>query len=195
MMETRINQRPDTSVNREFSTLITKEQLFLIAKYAAKSKIDAMHEDLNDSLHKYNITTPFRIAHFLAQVIHESGSFRYMQEIASGEAYEGRKDLGNTEPGDGKKFKGRGLIQLTGRANYKEYGEDIGQDLTANPEKVAEFPLAIDVAGWYWSTRGLNQYADQDDVRAVTRRINGGYNGLDDRIKYLEIAKKVLGVE
>lgn len=138
------------------------------------------------------INTPLRQAHFLAQLGHESGSFKYTEEIASGSAYEGRKDLGNTEKGDGERFKGRGLIQLTGRTNYQNFGDAIGQDLTAdnNWTKVATDPmLAVEAATWFWDTNGLNDLADQDNVEKVTKRINGGYNGLDDRKAYLKRAK------
>ena len=99
--------------------------------------------------------------------------------MASGKAYEGRGDLGNTEPGDGVRFKGRGLIQLTGRANYTSYGQAIGQDLIhgVNMNKVADDPkMAVDVACWFWSSRHLNSHADQDDLNKITRRINGGTN-------------------
>ena len=134
------------------------------------------------------INTPLRRAHFLAQIGHESGALRYSEELASGVSYEGRSDLGNTENGDGRRFKGRGLIQLTGRANYLDYGESIGIDLTVDENwlRVARDPaLAVDVACWFWAKRRLNQFADEDDVVAVTRRINGGINGLADRRDYL----------
>jgi putative chitinase len=136
----------------------------------------------------YEINTRLRQAHFLAQVGHESGALRYTEELASGDAYEGRVDLGNTQPGDGPKFKGRGLIQLTGRTNYEKYGQAKGQNFTDgdNPKLLATDPLlAVDVAGWFWKIHGLNELADQDDVRAVTHRINGGENGLPDRQDYL----------
>tara|TARA_R110002073_G_scaffold323254_1_gene500529 strand:+ start:125 stop:451 length:327 start_codon:yes stop_codon:yes gene_type:complete len=100
--------------------------------------------------------------------------------------------LGNIKVGDGMRFKGRGLIQLTGRANYTEYGRDISQDLISdeNYKRVAEdLDLAVDVSCWFWKKRKLNFYADQDNMRAVTKRINGGYNGLNDRKKYLCRAK------
>ena len=134
------------------------------------------------------IDTPLRQAHFLAQVGHESGELRYTEEIASGDAYEGRVDLGNTQPGDGRKFKGRGLIQLTGRANYTAYGDAIGVNLVDgdNPRRLATDPdLAVDIACWFWQTHGLNALADQDDVLTITRRINGGLNGLPDRERQL----------
>jgi len=141
------------------------------------------------------IDSKLRQAHFIAQLAHESGGFVFAEEIASGAAYEGRADLGNTRPGDGRRFKGRGLIQLTGRANYTEYGKAIGRDLTAEPELVATDPaLAVDAACWFWETRRINPLADADDVRAVTRRINGGLNGLADREAYLRRAKFFLGL-
>ena len=141
------------------------------------------------------INTPLRQAHFLAQIGHESGALRYNEELASGAAYEDRSDLGNTEGGDGRRFKGRGLIQLTGRANYHDYGKSIGIDLTAEDNwlKIARDPeLAVDVACWFWETRKLNQLADKDDVVAVTRCINGGTNGLADRKGYLARARYFL---
>ncbi len=141
------------------------------------------------------IDTPLRIAHFLAQVGHESGGFIYNEELASGAAYNGRADLGNTEPGDGPRFKGRGLIQLTGRANYTAYGKSIGRDLLANPTVVATDPfLAVDAACWFWQTHNINVPADRDDVEAVTRKVNGGTNGLADREAYLARAKFFLGL-
>ncbi len=144
-----------------------------------------------------SITTPLRQAHFLAQVGHESGELRYDEEIASGQAYEGRTDLGNTQPGDGPRFKGRGLIQLTGRANYTTYGQAVSKDLTTNDQwkLVADDPnLAVDVACWFWETRRLNTFADQDDVTTITKRINGGLNGIDDRKRLLTRAKFFLGL-
>lgn len=125
--------------------------------------------------------SPLRLAHFLAQLIHESGSFRYMEEIASGQAYEGRRDLGNTQPGDGRLFKGRGPIQITGRANYRRYGARIGVDIERHPEIAALPSIGLHLALEYWKVNGLNTLADSDNVLGITRLINGGTNGLDDR--------------
>ncbi|MCE4555399.1 glycoside hydrolase family 19 protein [Roseateles cellulosilyticus] len=144
-----------------------------------------------------HIDTPLRQAHFLAQIGHESGEFRFRAEIANGEAYQGRADLGNLQPGDGRKFKGRGLIQLTGRANYAEYGRAIGQEaeLLDSPERVAtDAALCADVAGWYWAKNNLNALADADDLTTLTRRINGGLNGYDDRRRLLLRAKALLAI-
>jgi putative chitinase len=192
--------------------LITKEQLKAILSSAKDENIDKYLAPLNKALAHYAINTPLRIAHFIAQVAQESGSFKYNEEIwpnpalnAQGVAtngsswqlrYEGRAELGNTHPGDGYRFRGRGLIQLTGRANYAKYGESLGTDLTSgtNPDRVAQPDLAVDAAGWYWGTRNLNAYADKDDVLSITKRINGGTLGLDSRKAFLAKAKQVLGI-
>lgn len=130
-----------------------------------------------------------RLAHFLAQLCHESGSFRYMEEIASGRAYEGRKDLGNIQPGDGPRYKGRGPIQITGRANYRRYGRRIGIDIERHPEIAALPSIGLHLSLEYWKVNGLNTLADADDVKAITRLINGGYNGLADRQAHLAKVK------
>jgi Chitinase class I len=108
--------------------------------------------------------------------------------------YEGRLDLGNTQPGYGPHYHGRGPIQLTGRANYRAAGRDLGLPLEQNPEKAADPDVAFRIAGWYWTTRNLNRFADEGDagLREVTRLINGGYNGLDDRERRYFNCKRVL---
>lgn len=143
----------------------------------------------NVHLETYSIKTQLRFCHFLAQLAHESGNFRYMEEIASGAAYEGRKDLGNVEKGDGIRFKGRGPIQLTGRINYRKYGQELGIDFENNPEIVALPSIGFLVACKYWNDNNLNTFADYDDVITITRRINGGTNGLEDRKKKLSLIK------
>jgi putative chitinase len=147
---------------------------------------------LQRTLASYGITTRLRIAHFLAQTCHESAGFSTTVEFASGEAYEGRKDLGNTHPGDGPRYKGRGLIQLTGRANYREYGKALGIDLEGHPERAAEPVLSLRIACEYWKRRGINGPCDRDDIREVTRRINGGFNGLEARRALTARAKAAL---
>lgn len=173
----------------------TKEKLQIVLPEALPSRIDLYFEPLKTGMTKYGITTPLQMAHFIAQVGHESGSLLYNEEIASGAAYEGRKDLGNTKAGDGRRFKGRGLIQLTGRANYTAYSKYTGIDYVADPERVGSDPLvSVDVACWFWVDRKLPPLAEADDVKAVTRRINGGFNGLDDRIGKLRRAKALMGL-
>jgi predicted chitinase len=131
---------------------------------------------------KAGYTEPTERAMFLAQMAHESGNFRYDEEIHDGSNYEGRSDLGNTQPGDGKRYKGRGYIQLTGRANYTHYGSKLGVDLAGKPELAKRPDIAADVAVAYWNERVDRAAAVKGDVRTVTRNINGGYNGLQDRI-------------
>jgi putative chitinase len=174
---------------------LTVEKLRIIMTTASASRVAEFFQPIVDVLNRYKINTPLRIAHFLAQIAHESGCLVYTEEFASGAAYEGRKDLGNTKPGDGKLFKGRGLIQLTGRANYRQYGLACHRDFegTDAPGQVGTDPdLSVDVAGWFWSSRNLNDQADADNVKEVTRLINGGANGLADRMAYLERAKWLL---
>lgn len=128
---------------------------------------------------------PLRLAHFLGQTGHESGGFIYMAEIwgptAAQRGYEGRADLGNTQPGDGSLMRGRGPIQITGRANYRKFGRLIGIDIERHPELAAIPSIGLRLALEYWKDRGLNALADQDDGDAITRKINGGTNGLADR--------------
>jgi putative chitinase len=156
--------------------------------------IDAVGPVLEATLTEYAMNADIRAAHFLAQTCHESAGFRTTEEFASGSAYEGRKDLGNTQPGDGPRYKGRGLIQLTGRANYVEYGEALGLGLVDHPETAADPVISLRIACEFWKRRGLNQVADRNDIETITRRINGGLNGLDDRKAYLAKAKAALGV-
>ncbi len=133
---------------------------------------------------KYQINTPLRLAHWLAQLLFESGSLKYTEELASGSAYENRRSLGNTQRGDGRRYKGRGLFQITGKFNYNRYGKFAGFDAVAHPERLATLPYAADSAGWFWAhgaAVNLNKPADKDDVRTVTRLINGGQNGLRGR--------------
>jgi putative chitinase len=148
----------------------------------------------NAVLDQYNINTQGRVLAFLSQVGLESGSLRYTEELASGSAYEGRADLGNTQPGDGVRFKGRSLIQITGRANYQNISDALGVDFVSNPELLATPQYATAAAAWWWNNAGLNELADQMDptlpltdptndaiYKQITKKINGGYNGLAQR--------------
>jgi predicted chitinase len=139
---------------------------------------------------EFDITSEMRSRMWLAQAGHESGSLVYFEEIASGAAYEGRKDLGNTQPGDGVKYKGRGPIQITGRYNYTKAQEAMGVPLVDQPQLAADpFKDAFRISAWWWKANGLNEISDKGDVVAATKRINGGTNGLSDRQKRYDLAK------
>jgi putative chitinase len=154
--------------------------------------IAAVGEVLAPTLDAYSINTRLRIAHFLGQTCHESAGFRTTEEFASGDAYEGRRDLGNTKPGDGRRYKGRGLIQLTGRANYRDTGKALNVDFENQPELAADPPLSLRIACEYWKGRNINAACDRDDLMTITRLINGGLNGLDDRRTYTSRAKAAI---
>lgn len=149
-----------------------------------------------DAMAEFQIHTPARQAAFLAQIGHETGGLHWTVEIwgptDAQKRYEGRKDLGNTQIGDGYRFRGRGLIQVTGRANYQAVGDALGVDLITAPEKLALPPLAARSAGLYWSLHHMNILADVGNFRGITRKINGGYNGYEDRLKLWNAAKEVL---
>ncbi|WP_426076527.1 glycoside hydrolase family 19 protein [Janthinobacterium sp. PSPC3-1] len=158
----------------------------------ARARVVTFLPALNASMVEFGINTPTRQASFLAQLAHESGQLLYVRELASGAAYEGRKDLGNTQPGDGVRFRGRGLIQVTGRSNYAACGKALGLDLLAQPALLEQTVNACRSAGWFWQSRGLNALADAGDQIAVTRKINGGTNGLAERLAFFKVAQKVL---
>lgn len=174
--------------------MLTLADLQEICRFASARRLESFVEPFNDAMREFGIDTPMREACFVAQIAHESGEFRYVRELASGDAYEGRQDLGNTEPGDGRKFRGRGLIQITGRYNYRDCGDALGVDLLTDPELLEGTVLACRSAAWFWSDRGLNALADKKDFRAITRKINGGLNGYSDRLMYWERAKQTIGV-
>ncbi|WP_419757404.1 peptidoglycan-binding protein [Acidisoma sp.] len=140
----------------------------------------------------HSIDTPLRVAHFLAQVAHESDGFCTTEEYSDGRAYEGRRDLGNVQPGDGPRYKGRGLIQLTGRMNYASVGEALGLDLVGDPLSVNDPVTYLLVACQFWTRLKINAHCDADDLYAVTRLVNGGLNGLESRLAYLTRAKTLI---
>ena len=174
--------------------MITGATLQSILPYA-KARIPPFIAPINAAMREFHINSPIRQAAFIAQIAHESGELRYVKEIASGAAYEGRKDLGNTQPGDGMRYKGRGLIQITGRNNYAECGKALGVDLITNPELLETNGLACRSAAWFWASRGLNDLADKGDFERITKRINGGYNGLKERQAYYAKAMLFLGAK
>jgi putative chitinase len=172
--------------------MITRDQIKKIAPNSKDEIVGPLVGYLNMHMPKYGVNNYLRVCHFLAQAAHEAASFRTLEEYASGSAYEGRRDLGNTQRGDGVRYKGRGIFQLTGRANYKRIGDLIGLDLENNPELAESPEVSVLTALEYWKTRGLSGWADKDNVAMITKLINGGYNGFEDRKKYLAKAKEVI---
>jgi len=185
--------------------MLTTEQLQKIMPQLPAAKRATLFPFLTAAISEFAIEQPPRTAAFVAQLAHESGQFRFMEELWGPTAAQRRyeppgklaTDLGNTETGDGKRFKGRGPIQITGRANYRRFGDLLGVDLIADPPRAALPEVAFRVAGLYWSRKGLNELADKvtrEAFKEITRRINGGFNGLADRERFYETAKTVLGV-
>ncbi|MFL1481828.1 glycoside hydrolase family 19 protein [Pseudomonas grimontii] len=174
---------------------ITQQQLLQILPNAGRYA-GVFVPALNTAMNRYGIVGTSRAAAFIAQIGHESGQLRYVREIwgptAQQAGYEGRADLGNTVKGDGSKYRGRGLIQITGRANYADCGEALGLDLVKEPALLEQPQHAAMSAAWFWSTRGLNTLADQKDFARITRRINGGLTGQADRQALYDKALKVL---
>jgi predicted chitinase len=181
--------------------MLTGTQLHEIMPRLPAPRLAEFLPHLNAAMGEFAITSPARGAAFVAQLAHESGEFRWMEEIWGPTSAQRRYEppstlaarLGNTQPGDGSRFKGRGPIQLTGRANYQRFGQLLGIDLVADPQRAASPDVAFRVAALYWANRGLNALADAGDFREITRRINGGFNGLADRVKYYERARTILG--
>lgn len=181
--------------------MLTETQLRRIMPNLALPKCQALLPHLNQAMREYEIGSMLRAAAFVAQLAHESGEFRYMEELwgptAAQRRYEPACDLatrlGNRDPGDGRRFKGRGPIQITGRYNYAKYGGLLGVDLLAQPELAATPVIAFATAGLFWQSNGLNALADAQRFETITRRINGGVNGLADRQRYYAKALEVLG--
>jgi putative chitinase len=172
--------------------MLTEQMIKAIVPSSKESIVKPVVQYFNKYAKKYGITTYLRVCHFIAQAAHESAHFTVLEEFASGAAYEGRKDLGNVHKGDGKRYKGRGIFQLTGRANYRAMGARLGIDLENNPEMAEQPEISVLTALEYWTSRNLSQYADIDNVKIITKKINGGENGLDDRMRYLAKAKTVI---
>lgn len=172
--------------------ILNRFKFDLVFKDAMLDRKNQYFIPINAAMNEFNIVKFNRMAMFLAQVCHESGSLKWVEEIASGADYEGRADLGNTRRGDGRRYKGRGLIQLTGRANYRSVGKMLNLDLENNPTLALVPTNSARIAAFYWHSRGLNLLADKSDFYNITRKINGGTNGLSDRIAHLERIKNIL---
>ncbi|THF70527.1 glycoside hydrolase family 19 protein [Deinococcus sp. Arct2-2] len=204
--------------------MITKELLLKIRPDQSPRKAEVAAEKLAWALPQYQIDTPLRVAHMLAQLAHESGFMPISENLnysakrlpqvwptrfttlASAQryagdpealgnfVYAGRLGNGGPESGDGYRYRGRGMIQLTGRENYRTYGKIIGFDLERDPDLLLQYGVSALAAAAFWKAHGLNRWADIDDVTSVTRIINGGLNGLQERVVYLQRAKKALGI-
>lgn len=176
---------------------LTVPKLRDLAPNAKDYILEGLEARGNPVLAEYGVSAnPLRFCHFLAQIGHESAHFRTLYEYGGRSyftRYDGRSDLGNTEPGDGFRYRGRGFIQLTGRFNYRKFGPRVGLDLESEPERAADPEVALRLACLYWTDRGLNDVADDDNIRLITRRINGGYNGLQDREKLYRRARRIWG--
>ena len=170
---------------------ITEQQLLQILPNAGR-QAGIFVPALNTAMNRYGIVGSLRVAAFIAQIGHESGQLRYVREIwgptAAQQGYEGRKDLGNLQPGDGKRFMGRGLILITGRENYRKAGAALGLPLLDQPELLEQAEWAATSAAWWWANHGLNDLADVGKFEQITRTINGGLNGQADRLALWEKA-------
>lgn len=179
---------------------VTRKQMLQIVKNEAR--VDNFLHYINAWADVFEINTPLRIAHFLAQICHETCGLKYLKEGGTPSYFskyeEGKlaKTLGNTQKGDGYKYRGRGFIMITGRGNYQAY-QNSGYckgDIMSEPT-LLEKPLGATKSGlWWWWKHGCNKLADKDDIVALTKKINGGLNGIDDRKKWLAITKKAFGV-
>lgn len=171
---------------------ISLEQLLKCYPNTSKQRASLFLEPLNQTFLRFGANTPQRIRYFLAQIGHESGELRYTEELASGKAYEGRLDLGNSAPGDGQRYKGRGLIQITGKANYALAALALNLPLLERPELLSDTEHAASSAGFFFENNNLWALCDSGDFRKLTRRINGGYNGMEDRLRLLKLAEKAI---
>ncbi|MCM6776207.1 hypothetical protein NDR87_19065 [Nocardia sp. CDC159] len=177
---------------------ITAEQLMAVMPNLPVAQAREYLPALNAALQEGDISTPLRQAAFLAQLAHESGELRYFEELGDAEYFR-RYDpdgvapaAGNTEPGDGPRYHGRGPIQLTGRANYRAAGAALGLDLEGDPDLAARPEIGFRIAQWYWRSRDINALVDAGDFAAVTRAVNGGHHGLAEREAYYRRALEVL---
>lgn len=173
--------------------LLTEAQIRQMMPNAG-ARLDAHLPYIAPALEKAAIDTPARIAAFMAQLAHESAEYTYMEELASGADYEGRLDLGNTQPGDGRTYKGHGPIQITGRANHEACGYALGLDLILHPRLICNPEHGTASACWFWNSRKLSKLADRDWFRVTTLIVNGGVNGWADRLHYYQRNRSLLGL-
>ena len=157
----------------------------------SKAEAERIAGGLGEAFHRYGIDSERRATMAVAQWAHESDRFRASEEYASGAAYEGRRDLGNVRAGDGSRFKGRGRIMITGRANYAAVAKALDLDCVNRPEILAQCPHSELASGHWWDAHGCNAFCDRNDFEGLTRRINGGLNGYQDRCRLLARAREV----
>ena len=180
--------------------MLTLDHLRQIMRHASHARLAEYLPPLNDVMARFDIHTVGRAAAFLAQLVHESGEFRFMEELWGPTEAQKRHEpqsslarrLGNTKPGDGKRFKGRGPIQITGRDNCKRYGAPMQRDLVAEPQLAATPQVGFTTAALFGQKNGLNALADAGDFRAITQRINGNQNGAAERERFCRRALEVL---
>jgi putative chitinase len=183
--------------------MITAEQITSISPHV--QKLDIYLDPLNEGMREFEINTANRVRAYIPQVLHESESFLYMKECATGQEYEGRKDLGNTQIGDGIKYKGRSPLQITGKENYRLCGLALGLDIVSKPELLEDPIYAFKASAWWWKNHGLNQIADRPEswtyqvkdriytkVQYITKIINGGQNGILEREAFYNLALTVI---
>lgn len=176
------------------SLAVTPDRLRRLAPGGKAALIAGIAAEFDGLAARHEVTTRLRLCHFLAQAAHETDGFRTLEEYggpAYFARYDGRRDLGNTQAGDGARYHGRGVFQLTGRWNYRRFGSLLGIDLEGRPELAKRPDISLAIAFAYWRERGLNAAADADDVVRVTKLINGGRNGLAERTRLLAAAKTI----
>lgn len=173
--------------------LLTEAQIRKMMPNAGH-RLDAHIPFIEPALVWGKITTPERITAFIAQLAHESGEYRFMEELADGSAYEGRRDLGNVNEGDGVKYKGHGPIQITGRNNHKLCGDALGLNLIDNPTLLCTPEHGTMAAAWFWNDKRLSPLADIGWYRTITKRINGGYTHLKERVVYWDANRRLFGL-
>jgi len=189
--------RPVTQDGIMGGQTMTALLLALYSRTAPAGRLELLGPALSQHLRANEIWSALRIQHFLSQSSHETLGFKYLQELwgptPAQVRYEGRADLGNVRPGDGKRYLGRGIFQLTGRANYRDFGAKVGLPLEIEPARAAEPVVSVQIAVAYWLDRNINVRADADDLEGVTRKVNGGLNGLADRRDKLAAIRKLWG--
>jgi len=170
------------------NNLFTFDQFKSMLPHATIDNLKRFYDPILETCTEYEINTPKRISGFIAQLAVESGSLKYVREIYSGEKYDVGKlavKLGNTpeDDGDGERYKGRGLIQITGLANYKKLSRDLNVDFVNKPELLELPQYATLSAGWYWNDRKLNKLADDGNFAGICTSVNGSWNGWEERLR------------